>query len=120
MSRLFEVENRLQDCMKHENEKYASMQTRCISLSQLIESVTESTRLNRTEALSTVSILFNTIKDHLLHGHDVHLGELGTLFYSLENANSEKQALSIDFCPGAQLQTLLIAKSAEKETVKSH
>lgn len=52
---------------------------RTVQSSELIREIAEFTHLNNTDALSAFSMMVNSIKNHLLKGNQVNLGDLGIL-----------------------------------------
>ena len=52
---------------------------RTIQSSELINEIVEYTHLNHTDALSAFSMMVNSIKNNLLKGNQVNLGDLGIL-----------------------------------------
>ncbi len=60
-------------------ENNPSRDTKTIQTSQIIQEIERFTHLNDTDALSAFSMMINSIKNHLLQGNNVNLGELGIM-----------------------------------------
>ena len=52
---------------------------RCIHLNEIIEKLESEAGIQREDAINNTKILFSIIKDNLIEGNNINLGELGLL-----------------------------------------
>lgn len=62
-------------------------QRRCVKLQELIYELSEAAGVDRNDAISFTSILLSNMKEHLLKGHNLNLGELGVLTHHVLSAD---------------------------------
>ena len=89
----------------------------CIKLQELIYELSDQSGINRNEAISLTSMLLSNIKEHLVKGHNINLGELGVMTHHKANEN---RAYEIRYTPSLILLNDLKESKIKKTTPENH
>lgn len=75
-------------------------QRRCVKLQELIYELSDKAGINHVDAITFTSLLFSSVQEHLLQGHNLNLGELGVLTH---HPGNKDRAYEIRYTPSLML-----------------
>lgn len=87
-----------------------------VQIREIVENISTRCTVNRADVRAVIIALEEVILEHILHGHSVRLGDLGSFRPTIKSSGSEKpeevgvrniSALRVRFNPGATLRNSL-------------